>query len=200
MKSELSHLLPPTSTVRSVLTSSLNPSASDALILGCTIRKHAASPSGGTHRRRVYFNFEDCTLRVEHLIPLVQSFMSAQKGIYYIYKCYRAKEWRKSRKGKERMTRNKGGTAPYLDERMNDRTLSLVQRGNGESLVATFDTVEEYNLWLEALNCMQACTEQYFSFFFHELEEEQCKKNLMRIGQSNGVWSSLQKKKGKENL
>ncbi|GMI09394.1 hypothetical protein TrVE_jg1325 [Triparma verrucosa] len=205
MKSELSHTLQPNATIRSVLTSSLEPDVLDALILGCTIRKHNAAVTGGTMKRRMYFNFEDCTLRVEHLIPLVQSFMSAQKGVYYIYKCYRATEWSNSVKGKERMTRKGGRQPPYLDKSMNDRTMSLVQRGSGESLVATFDTVEEYNLWLGALGCMQNETEKYFSFFFNALEEQQCKKNLLRMGKSNGVWSSVMnrrnnKYRGKENV
>ena len=136
----------------------------------------------------MYLNFEDGTVRVEHLIPLVQSFMSDQKGVFYLYKCYRACPWEKSRKGKERMMKNKG----YLDPSMNNRTISIVTRGAGESLVATFDTVEEYEMWLHGLRAMQNQTGKYFSFFFNELEALQIRKSIRKIAQKR--WAALRTK------
>ena len=70
---------------------------------------------------------------------------------------------------------------------MKDRTISVVTRGGGESLVATFDTVEEYEVWLEGLRFLQNQTGKYFSFFFQELEHAQCKSSIRKAAH----WSTL---------
>ena len=93
---DISHMLPLGATIRSILTNELSDEVTGRLITGCTVRKHN-STGEGVIRRKMYINFEDGTLRVEHLIPLVQSFMREQKGTYYLYKCYRACPWDKVR-------------------------------------------------------------------------------------------------------
>lgn len=79
----------------------------------------------------------------------------------------------------------------YAKPDMNTKTISLVLRGGGEALVATFASQEEYDKWILALSTLQRCTNTYFSFFAERLLNESSKMSVGRLGRSRGVWAAL---------
>lgn len=186
----MSHTLPAGTTVRSLLTECIEPVTVDDLIKGASIIKHNAA--GGTTRRRIYLNFDDGTLRIQH--TFFQSFFSDnRKGVYYLFKCYEASPWEQSARGKARMFKNKA----YAKPEMNTKTLSLVMRGGGEALVATFLEQEDYDRWITALITLQTLTNRYFSFFAGKLLAESSKISVGRLSRSSGVWAAMADKRRK---
>ena len=185
---DMSHLLPPTSTVRSLLTGAIDVEVAGDMIRGALVTKHNAA--GGTARRRIYFNFNDGTVRVQQTFPFIQYFIGRPKGVYSIYKCYVASPWEGSNRGREKMLRNKS----YVDPSMKDRTLSLVVMGGSDYLVVTFDKQADYENWLGALQRMQAVTTTYFSYFASRLGKETCRKTFKRLNLSQTPWASMASK------
>ena len=73
--------------VKDVLGPSLGIMEASELSSGCNVTKFGSK--GGPRQRRVYFNFSDGTMRLTHSVPLFQSFMSENKGIFFLYSCYK---------------------------------------------------------------------------------------------------------------
>jgi len=82
-----SHTLPPGALVRDVLSAGAGLMDAGVLSRGCVVTKFGAS--GSPRSRRVYFNFADGTVRLTHVVPLAQSFMSPSKGVFFLYSCYK---------------------------------------------------------------------------------------------------------------
>jgi len=124
---DISHTLNADASVYAVLSSCTTDDMSGRLIRGTAVTKHNAG-TAGVSRRKIYLNFDDNTIRVQHTVPLFQSFMSETKGVFYLYKCFAACHWENSERGRDRMLRNRS----YLDSDMSANTLCLVQRGGAE--------------------------------------------------------------------
>ena len=183
------------STIREVMEDSLNADyiLCNKLVNGTNVTKHTSTK--GTVRRFLYVNFQDCTVRCTHVVGAIQSFMSAEKGIYYLHRCYKPSHYADCGEGRSKLEGKELISADFSsDNRLQDevraRTLSIVMSGGRESITVTFDTMEEYVTWRDALQAIHRSCVRYYSFFYNQLSSVAADASLKRASKG-GVWTQI---------